>query len=88
MHPPLLRPHPSCHEEVKVLMACHEEKPYGKFFGACNDLKLALDSCFVHEKEEKRRKNMAKARRFDAGFQKELELRRKELDQEQQQAGR
>ncbi|CAN0433724.1 unnamed protein product [Ectocarpus sp. 12 AP-2014] len=69
-------------------MACHEENPYGKFFGACNDLKLALDSCFVLEKEEKRRKNMAKARRFDADFQKELELRRKELDQEQQQAGR
>lgn len=34
-------------QEVKVLMACHEENPYGKFFGACNDLKVALDSCFV-----------------------------------------
>ena len=28
-------------------MACHEENPYGKFFGACNDLKMALDKCFV-----------------------------------------
>jgi len=36
------------------------------------------------EKEEKRRKNMAKARRFDAEFQRELELRRKELQQEEQ----
>lgn len=27
-------------------MACHEENPYAKFFGACNDLKLALDQCF------------------------------------------
>ncbi|CAM9629523.1 unnamed protein product, partial [Laminaria digitata] len=46
MHPPLLRPHPKCHEEVKLLMACHDENPYGKFFGACNELKLALDRCF------------------------------------------
>lgn len=36
------------------------------------------------EKEEKRRKNMAKARRFDAEFQRELELRRRELQQEEQ----
>lgn len=28
-------------------MACHEDNPYGKFFGSCNDLKLALDKCFV-----------------------------------------
>lgn len=35
------------HQEVKVLMACHEQNPYAKFFGACNDLKLALDQCFV-----------------------------------------
>ena len=28
-------------------MACHEENPYAKFFGACNDLKMALDKCFV-----------------------------------------
>lgn len=35
------------------------------------------------EKEEKRRKNMAKARKFNAGFQQELELRRKELEEEE-----
>eukprot|EP00752_Nemacystus_decipiens_P005899 g5332.t1 len=64
-------------------MACHEENPYAKFFGACNDLKMALDKCFVTEKEEKRRKNMAKARKFDASFQRELELRRKELEEEE-----
>ena len=50
--------------------------------------------CFVSirsdaqtEKEEKRQKNMAKARQFDAGFQRELELRRKELEEEER-AGR
>ncbi|CAN0339874.1 unnamed protein product [Pylaiella littoralis] len=88
MHPPLLRPHPSCHEEVKALMACHDENPYGKFFGTCNEFKLALDNCFKSEKEEQRRRNMAQARKFDAGFQQELELRRKELQQEQEQEAR
>ena len=28
-------------------MACHEDNPYGKFFGACNDAKGALDRCFA-----------------------------------------
>lgn len=46
-----------------MLMACHEENPYGKFFGACNDLKLALDSCFkvrqdVKEGEEEEKEGM------------------------------
>lgn len=27
-------------------MVCHEENPYAKFFGACNDHKVALDWCF------------------------------------------
>ena len=35
------------------------------------------------EKEEKRQKNMAKARKFDESFQRELELRRKELEEEE-----
>eukprot|EP00904_Undaria_pinnatifida_P008686 jgi/Undpi1/4948/HiC_scaffold_19.g08300.m1 len=69
-------------------MACHEENPYGKFFGACNELKLALDKCFAMEKEQKRKQNMAKARQFDAGYQKELELRRKELEEEEREARR
>lgn len=36
------------------------------------------------EKEESRTKNLAKARRFDAEFQQELEARKKELEGEQQ----
>lgn len=40
------------------------------------------------EKEEKRQQNMAKARKFDAGFQRELELRRKEVEEEERREGR
>ncbi|CAM9531781.1 unnamed protein product, partial [Ascophyllum nodosum] len=74
--------------EVKILVACHEDNPYGKFFGACNDAKGALDRCFALEKEEKRKLNMAKARRFEAEFQRELELTRKERESEEQQQAR
>jgi hypothetical protein len=30
---------------------CHAEKPYLKFFGACNDAKHWLDTCFREEKK-------------------------------------
>lgn len=58
--------------------------------GCCWRLLFVLVSliCTQLEKEEKRRKNMAKARKFDAGFQRELELRRQELQQEQEQEAR
>ena len=61
MHPPLFKPHPKCEDVVQRLLACHEEKPYGKFFGACNEPKLALDMCFREEKEERRRANYDKS---------------------------
>jgi hypothetical protein len=42
----------------------------GKFFGACNDAKAALDKCFKAEKEVKRIQNLEKSRearkRYDA----------------------
>ena len=41
----------------------------GKWFGACNDAKAALDQCFRREKEIRRRENMRKAREFDAKFE-------------------
>ena len=40
------------------------------------------------EKEQKRQKNMTKARQFDAELQKELDLRRKELEEEQREEQR
>ena len=65
MHPPLGRPHPQCGETVNLLLACHKENPFKKYFGACNDQKLALDTCFKAEKELKRKKNVEKARAFE-----------------------
>ena len=59
MHPPLLRPHPQCGHVVKLLVQCHEENKFAKYFGACNDQKVALDQCFRAEKELKRRQNLA-----------------------------
>jgi COX assembly protein 2 len=65
MHPPLLRPHPQCSELVNLLIQCHQEHPVQKFFGACNEYKNAMDSCFKSEKEKKRAANaqVAKERR-------------------------
>ena len=65
MHPPLYRPHPKCAALVDALVACHDANVYGKFWGACNDQKAAMDACFKAEKDEKRRGNLRKARAFD-----------------------
>jgi COX assembly protein 2 len=51
---------------VKALIDCHEDNPWGKFFGSCNDAKVLLDQCFREEKEERRRENLAKAREFES----------------------
>ena len=51
MHPPLYKAHPLCQPEVEELVRCHAEKPYLKFFGACNDAKHWLDTCFREEKK-------------------------------------
>lgn len=51
MHPPLYKAHPLCQPEVEELVRCHSEKPVLKFFGACNDAKHWLDTCFREEKK-------------------------------------
>eukprot|EP00981_Chlorochromonas_danica_P015078 scaffold10372_cov243-Ochromonas_danica.AAC.3 len=75
MHPPLFRPHPLCE---KLLVACHEEHKFGKWFGACNDDKAALDRCFKMEKEIKRKGNMDVAREFDNRFEEYVKQRQEE----------
>ena len=65
MHPPLF-PHlhtPKCQELIKQLERCHKENNWGKFLGACNDLKRALDRCLTEEYLEKRRANQELADR-------------------------
>ncbi|CAM9277129.1 unnamed protein product [Choristocarpus tenellus] len=79
MHPPLRKPHPRCQSVIDTLVTCHEENPYGKFWGSCNDAKVALDKCFYDEKEERRRANREKALAFDAEYARELDLRKEEL---------
>ena len=63
MHPPLHRPHPDCVAFVKALEKCHAEHKFGKFLGACNDAKRAMDQCFRNEKIRKRTQNLEKARK-------------------------
>mmetsp|Transcript_16486 Transcript_16486/g.49366 ORF Transcript_16486/g.49366 Transcript_16486/m.49366 type:complete len:86 (+) Transcript_16486:112-369(+) len=63
MHPHLhVDRHPTCAKEIVDLKRCHEEHPVAKFWGVCNDAKLALDECFRQEKVLKRDINRAKAR--------------------------
>lgn len=38
-------PHPGS-QEVRALVACHNDFPAGKFFGKCNAAKAELDHCF------------------------------------------
>ena len=76
MHPPLYRPHPKCEDVVQRLVKCHEENPWSKFWGACNDHKAALDICFRAEKREAQVANLEKARRSQARLQAKLEAKR------------
>jgi|AntAceMinimDraft_5_1070358.scaffolds.fasta_scaffold152294_1 hypothetical protein len=72
MHPPLFKPHPLCGECVKTLVNCHNENPYAKFFGVCNDAKAAMDKCFKEEKVVRRDANLARARVEDARWRQKM----------------
>jgi len=72
MHPPLFRPHPQCHEIIELLVKCHDTSPVLKYFGACNNLKAAMDNCLRSEKDVKRKANLIKARELDQLFEKKL----------------
>ena len=76
MHPPLARhKHKACLEvpppaastpqpgqAIDALEKCHREQAVGKFFGACNALKDALDKCLREEKKPIRKKALEEAR--------------------------
>ncbi|CAH0488603.1 unnamed protein product [Peronospora farinosa] len=76
MHTPLDRPHPDCQSEIKALLQCHDHNPYAKFFGACSDVKTALDWCFKHEKERIRAENLKRAKASDAFVKQKMQERR------------
>ncbi|CEG37437.1 Uncharacterized conserved protein [Plasmopara halstedii] len=76
MHAPLDRPHPDCQIEIKALLDCHNDNPYAKFFGACNDVKSALDQCFKKEKIRIRSENLRHAKASDAYVRRKMQERR------------
>ena len=47
-----------CIKIIDALLKCHEERTYAKFFGACNDMKRALNACLAEEYIERRRRSM------------------------------
>jgi COX assembly mitochondrial protein 2 len=49
MHPPLDRPHPDCQDVIEALKVCHNDG-FKKYYGGCNNIKIALDACLKHEK--------------------------------------
>ena len=74
MHPPLtLDNHPICRERVLALKRCHGEYVLGKFIGACNEEKWALDACLKEQKLWKSRKNQELARASKERLRKRLE---------------
>ena len=75
-HPSRARRNPPARAQlVDLLVKCHDENPYGKFWGACNDQKAAMDWCFKEEKEEKRRANFEKTRSFNEEWRKKQDAR-------------
>ena len=36
---------------IEALQECHRDHPIAKFWGHCNDQKIALDACFREEKK-------------------------------------
>lgn len=63
MHPNL-SPHlhgAECRKVIEELNRCHSEHPYKKFFGACNDLKRALNRCLHKEYIERQKENLKSA---------------------------
>ena len=68
-HPSRARRNPPARAQlVELLVKCHDENPYGKFWGACNDEKHALDLCFKEQKKVTRKGLLAKAREDRARF--------------------
>ncbi|KAG7379361.1 hypothetical protein PHYPSEUDO_008717 [Phytophthora pseudosyringae] len=79
MHAPLDRPHPDCQTEIKALLECHENNPYAKFFGACGDIKTALDWCFKEEKIRIRAENFKHAKASDAYVKQKMQEHRERV---------
>ncbi|KJE91810.1 hypothetical protein CAOG_02893 [Capsaspora owczarzaki ATCC 30864] len=51
-----------CNNVIQQLHQCHSTHSVAKFWGACNDLKNALDDCLGREFEVRRLRNLEEAR--------------------------
>jgi len=72
MHP-TFAPHlhgEECRKIIQQLNQCHEDHPFRKFVGVCNDLKRALNACLQKEYVEKRKKNYELAQKKKEAFRK------------------
>ncbi|PFX26841.1 COX assembly mitochondrial protein 2 homolog [Stylophora pistillata] len=70
MHPSLApHLHNDCLQIIEELHRCHEEHPFRKFVGECNDIKRALDTCLKKEDLKRRRKNLEESRRRQKSMQ-------------------
>ncbi|CAH3146364.1 COX assembly mitochondrial protein 2 homolog [Pocillopora verrucosa] len=64
MHPSLApHLHSDCLQIIEELHRCHEEHPFRKFVGMCNDIKRTLNACLKEEDLRRRRKNLEESRR-------------------------
>ncbi|GJR70631.1 COX assembly mitochondrial protein 2 [Tanacetum coccineum] len=54
---------------IELFQKCHNDHPYGKFFGECTDLKIKLDKCFRQEKAVKRKANFEESKKLKERLQ-------------------
>jgi len=74
MHPHLAHEqHPDCVKQIDNLVNCHKDRPYAKFWGACNEHARLLDVCLGEEYEKKRRANLELGKKRMAAIRSALE---------------
>lgn len=80
-HPPLeIHQHPSCKEQILALHKCHDDNPWAKYWGVCNDTLAELRACFKNEKRTKIALNKARAEKERERFLARVAARRQEQE--------
>ncbi|PRW44355.1 G8 domain-containing [Chlorella sorokiniana] len=80
-HPPLeIHQHPSCKEQILALHKCHDDNPFAKYWGVCNETLAELRACFKNEKRTKIALNKAQAEKERERFLARVAARRQEQE--------